>query len=224
MKFALHGIAGRLVSLPTRTLSWDVFLYSEDPRPCSKDAHPPPLGTEAEIRARLAATLPDLEWMDENRGRCEIPEGILDLSYDAEQQGIIFILVELRGGPGVLAATVQLCRDHGWVAWRCDSRTLLNLASPANPSWEEYQTERARARTSSLRQRSCAVHRGRTTNLWAGMKLIAPFGWLMHAALAQTAHGIAIPFHVCQSNLPSLPGQPAITLWSTNSLPPTATR
>lgn len=150
MNLALPGISARLHSLPTRTMSWDVFLFTEDPRPYPKGTSPPPVGTDAGVRAILAAAFPELEWPHDSIARCEASDGYLNLSFHEEEGGVKFILAEVHGGEGTLAELVRFCRAHGWVAWQSDNLPLLNLDSPLTPAWQAYQAGRAQTRDNPL--------------------------------------------------------------------------
>ena len=131
-------------------MSWDAFLFTEDPRPYPKGTSPPPLGTDAKLRAILAAAFPELEWPHEGNARCEAADGYLNLSFHEEEGGVKFILAEVHGGEGTLAELVRFCRARGWVAWLSDKDPLLNLDSPITPSWQTYQAQREQTRDNPL--------------------------------------------------------------------------
>jgi hypothetical protein len=45
-------------------MSWDIFIFSQDPRHLAKGAKPAPLGDAAEVRAKISKSLPDVNWKD----------------------------------------------------------------------------------------------------------------------------------------------------------------
>jgi hypothetical protein len=124
-------------------MSWDVFLYSEDPRPYPKGTKPPPLGTEAEVLAILAEAFPDQEQINSLAAQCDVPGGILRFSPGVDDGQIFDILVEVSGGPPALAALMAFCRAHQWVAYQWSDKVLVDPAHPSTPSWEKYQLWRA---------------------------------------------------------------------------------
>ena len=83
-------------------MSWDVFVLnlpsgirSFDDIP--KDFEPPPLGTRAEIIAKIMAVYPQADFSDPSWGTLKLPECWIEFSLGANEQVASFAM-HVRGG------------------------------------------------------------------------------------------------------------------------------
>jgi len=122
-------------------MSWDVFLFSQDPTKLADGAKPAPLGEAEEVRAKISKSLPKVSWADP-------AWGILDgdgwsIEFNHQTNGITdSVALHVRGGGNPISSIVKLCKENNWVALDSSSGDLMNLDAPSSKSWSQFQAYR----------------------------------------------------------------------------------
>jgi len=119
-------------------MSWDVMLFSQDPGPITGDMKIPPLGDADFVRARISKSLPGVDWSDPSWGILQ-GDG-WSIEFNQHSSGVTdAVMLHVRGGGDPIAAIVRLCKDTGWVAFDLQSEALIDLNTPSDASWKEFQ-------------------------------------------------------------------------------------
>ena len=122
-------------------MSWDIFIFSQDPRQSNAGAKVPPLGDAADVRARISKSLPGVDWKDPAWGVLEGKGWSIEFNH--QTNGITDSLMLLvRGGGEPVPAICQLCKANGWVALDSSTGQLMDLNAASSKSWEQFQKYR----------------------------------------------------------------------------------
>jgi len=122
-------------------MSWDIFIFSTDPRHLSAGTKPHSLGDAADVRAKISKSLPAVNWKDPAVGVLEGKGWSIEFYHQANG-ATQDIMLSVRGGGDPVASIVKLCKDNGWVALDSSSGKLLNLDVPSSQSWQQFQAYR----------------------------------------------------------------------------------
>ncbi len=119
-------------------MSWDVFIFSSDPRLLSEGAKLPSLGGAGEVRNKISKSLPAVNWKDPAWGVLEGKGWSIEFNH--QTNGVTdCIMLLVRGGGDPVTSIAKLCQDNGWVALDSSNGELLNLNAPSSNSWQEFQ-------------------------------------------------------------------------------------
>jgi hypothetical protein len=121
--------------------SWDVFIFSTDPRHLSEGTKPPSLGDAASVRAMISQSLPTVDWKNPAWGVLEGKGWSIEFNH--QTNGVAdSIMLLVRGGGDPATSIVKLCKENGWVALDSSSGELLNLDAPSSKGWRQFQAYR----------------------------------------------------------------------------------
>ncbi|MEZ4399173.1 MAG: hypothetical protein R3B06_04095 [Kofleriaceae bacterium] len=130
-------------------MSWDVLLMRLPADVASLEELPegfvpPPLGAPAEVRAALAAAVPELDFADPSWGRITGDDFSIEVSVDADEP-VGTVMLHVRGGDGALPVVGAMVAALGVSAIDCGPGTLLLLDSPAAAAsfaaWRDYRDD-----------------------------------------------------------------------------------
>ncbi len=126
-------------------MSWDLIIFNT----CGK-APPPleqlqesdyePLGPAVEVRQRIAALLPGVDWTDTSWG---IYEGDgFSIEFNVDDDPIGNMMLHIRGGSDAISALVTICQSNSWSALDCSTSEFLDLQNPSHEEWAGFQAIR----------------------------------------------------------------------------------
>jgi hypothetical protein len=127
-------------------MSWDAMLYSKDPGPVSRDMKTPPLGDAQFVREQISKSLPGVNWSDPAWGVLDGNGWSIEFNHQ-ESGSTDSVMLHVRGGGDPISSIVKLCKETGWVAFDLQTGTLVDLTSPSDKSWKEFQGYRDRVGT-----------------------------------------------------------------------------
>jgi hypothetical protein len=122
-------------------MSWDIFIYSQDPRQLNAGAKVPPLGDAADVRAKISKSLPAVDWKDPAWGVLEGKGWSIEFYHQTNGVADSLMLL-VRGGGEPVPAICQLCKENGWVALDSSTGQLMDLNAAPSKSWEQFQKYR----------------------------------------------------------------------------------
>jgi hypothetical protein len=139
-------------------MSWDViaFDYQGSPPPLqdwSEDLRSLPLGSPDEVRTRIDAHLPGVDWSDPAWGIY----GGRGFSFEfnlGKDESIDSVMVHVRGGGDAIAALLKFATPNGWSLLDCSTTEWIDPANPSSAGWEGFQAFRDRAIESARRRES----------------------------------------------------------------------
>ncbi len=130
-------------------MSWDVFFikfernYStiED---IEDDAQPLPMGSRAEIQAKITELFPETDWNDPSWGVWDAGDGVIEFSISKEKAVDSFALFVRAASASVVGKIVELALKNGWQAMDTGSGGFLEKQE--NPvegyaHWEAYKNQ-----------------------------------------------------------------------------------
>jgi hypothetical protein len=108
-------------------MSWDVFVLNLPPGIKSlddipKDYVPPPLGTRADIIAKIKAIYPQTDFSDPSWGTLQLPECWIEFALGSEEQVTSFSML-VRGGEHAQESVAHILDTLGMHAIDPDSKT-----------------------------------------------------------------------------------------------------
>ena len=122
-------------------MSWDVVILAEAPPEKAGGGELDPLGTADEVRQRVSAALPEVDWSDPEWGLLRGDGGTIEFGVNDTGQDDLMML-EVRGGGDPVAAIANLCNANDWVALDTSTDELIDLENPSGDSWREFQAFR----------------------------------------------------------------------------------
>jgi len=132
-------------------MSWDVFIFSTDPRHSTNVAKIPPLGDASDLRTKISTSWPGIHRDARAFGTLEGNGWSIQFDYETNGHNDCLML-QIRGGGDPLRAVVKLCKDNGWVALDTATGDLINLTAPSSKSWKGFQAYRDQVVGSSPQQ------------------------------------------------------------------------
>jgi len=132
-------------------MSWDlsVFAAKVPPPPVAEmpeDWRGETLGPAAEVRGRISACLPAVDWSDPTWGIYEGDGFSFEFNVGRKDPSDGF-MVHVRGGGGAVAALLQLAGRWGWYLLDCSQGEWLHHCSDAEAGWQGFQAYRDRVLT-----------------------------------------------------------------------------
>jgi hypothetical protein len=135
-------------------MSWDVSVESRSG----------PMGSADQVRSKITAVLPEVDWSDPSegfleRGSCSFQfvvledddlDGELDDEEGAEPEPkpesgpklLDGFLISVRGDGEPLPTLAKLCKAHGWCLADAGSGEEIDLRKPSASGWQEFKTFR----------------------------------------------------------------------------------
>jgi len=125
-------------------MSWEVIIYNfEGDPPVSmddlpEDYIPPSLGDSEEVREKLSASLPDIDWSEPSAGLLEGDGWTMEFNI-RESEEVERIVLHIRGSGNPIQSICRFCLENEWEALDCATGEFINLANPSPESWKEFQ-------------------------------------------------------------------------------------
>ena len=126
-------------------MSWDVGLFKFKRRYASIDQIPEDestlLGSAADVRARIDAMFPGVDWADPTWGTWDADCGSIEFNM-GQADVIQSIALHVRASNVVVAPIVQLCLDNGWQAIDYSSGAFLEQSESPEAglsAWRDYR-------------------------------------------------------------------------------------
>ena len=124
-------------------MSWDVMIFntrSKAPPPLEQfeESDYPPLGPAAEVRQRISALLPGVDWTDTT---CGIYQGDgFSIEFNVDDDPIENMMLYVRGSGDAISQIATICQSNGWSALDCTTSEFLDLQNPSQEGWKGYQS------------------------------------------------------------------------------------
>lgn len=130
-------------------MSWDVmvFDFGGNRKPLeemTEDDRPRTIGSVADVRAKIDAHLPGVDWSDPTRG-IYIGEGFsfgFNVGDKPETEGF---MVLVRGGGDAVASLLKFAVPNGWSLLDLSTSEWIDPNDPSHAGWEGFQAFRDRA-------------------------------------------------------------------------------
>jgi hypothetical protein len=130
-------------------MSWDVVLIA------ANDVPPPvadmpsgwsgeSLGSHAQVRAKIDACIPDVDWSDPNWGVYEGAGFTFEFNIGREEQSE-GIMVHVRGSGAAVPPLLSLASRCGWFLLDLTQGEWLHHCESPEAGWQEFQAFRDRA-------------------------------------------------------------------------------
>src|SRR5262245_32541772 len=130
-------------------MSWDVMVFNYGGKPPSPDRMadaPPvgPLGPAAQVRKRIAAQLPGVDWTDPTWGLYD-GDGFSIEFNTGNDDPIDSIMLHVRGGGDAIPAMLTFANPNGWSLLDCSTGEFLDPTNPSSEGWVGFQRFRDKA-------------------------------------------------------------------------------
>ena len=127
-------------------MSWDLMLFNtrgKAPPPIEQfeESDYEPLGTAVEVRQRIAALLPGVDWTDITWGIYEGDGFSIEFNVGKDDP-IGDMMLHVRGGGDAISAIVTIAHSNGWSALDCSTSEFLDLQNPSQEGWMGFQALR----------------------------------------------------------------------------------
>lgn len=128
-------------------MSWDVMVLNTRGKipPQSieqfQESDCEPLGSAPDVRRRLSALLPGIDWSDSTWGMYEGEGFSIEFNVGGDDP-ISDMMLHVRGGGDAIAAIVKFARPLGWSVLDCSTSEFLDLDNPSQEGWEGFQAFR----------------------------------------------------------------------------------
>ncbi len=129
-------------------MSWDISVYAADvpPPPVGEmpdDWKGQALGDRAEVRRRISACLPGVDWSDPSWGQLVSDEYVLELNM-GDDDPVEGFMIHVRGGGEAVSALLKLATETGWYLLDCSEGEWFHHHPDPESSWTQFQEYRAR--------------------------------------------------------------------------------
>jgi len=127
-------------------MSWDVLIQRYDGVPPSVDAIPddfrfPSMGDASAVRGLISTACPSVDWSDPAWGILDGDGYSIEFNFQEDGEVDSFML-HVRGGGDAISPIVSLCKTNGWVALDTSTGDFMDLESPSDDGWKEFQAFR----------------------------------------------------------------------------------
>jgi hypothetical protein len=127
-------------------MSWDVMVFRFAGKPPASteemdDAQRLPLGAAADVRAGIAAALPQTSWDDPTWGIFDGDGFSIEFNV-GDDDPIDNMMLHVRGGGNAIAAIMSFVSPLGWSALDCSTGEFLDPAAPSEEGWKGFQAYR----------------------------------------------------------------------------------
>ncbi len=168
-------------------MSWDVSVFAAKvPAPpvaeMPDDRRGEILGTAAQVRGKISACLPQVDWSDPMWGTYERDGFSFEFNVRRQNPSNGF-MVHVRGRSGAVAALLQMADRWGWYLLDCSQGEWLHHLSDAEAGWEGFQAFRDRV-LGRARVRGRAAGR---TKRYSKRRGHAGFSWVIARAARAAA-------------------------------------
>jgi len=127
-------------------MSWGVMIFNmggKAPPPLDQleETDLLPLGPAGEVRQRISALLPGVDWSDPAWGL--YGEDGFSIEFNVgKDDPIAHMMLHVRGGGDAIAAITRFAKPLGWSALDCSSSEFLDFDKPSQAGWEGFQAYR----------------------------------------------------------------------------------
>lgn len=130
-------------------MSWDIMVYGfrGAPPPVDEwddDSAREALGSSAEVRSKIDASLPGVDWSDPEWGVFEGNEFSFEFNLD-DEESIDSFMIHVRGGGDAVATLLKVAVPNGWSLYDLSTDEWIDPKDPSNAGWEDFQAFRDRA-------------------------------------------------------------------------------
>lgn len=139
-------------------MSWDVIAFDYQGSPPSlqnwkEDLRSLPLGSPGEVRTKIDAHLPGVDWSDPAWG-VYWGEGFSFEFNLGRDESIDSVMVHVRGSGDAIGALLKFATPNGWSLLDCSMTEWIDPADPSSAGWEGFQAFRDRAIENARRRES----------------------------------------------------------------------
>ena len=128
------------------------------------DRHFLPLGDAADVRSRIVAVLPGVDWADPDWGVLKGEDFSIEFNFQ-EGGTVTGFMLHVRGGGDPITPIVSLCSAYGWAALDTSTGAFLDLKKPSYAGWQSFQTVRDQLAERIAREENYGLLR----RLWNGI-------------------------------------------------------
>lgn len=130
-------------------MSWDVLLHAayEPPPPAGElpdDWRGEPLGSQAEVRAKISECLAEVDWSDPAWGTFDGDEYTYEFNT-GDDEPCSSVMVHVRGGGPAVAPLLQLARRCHWYLLDTSSGEWMHHSESPEAGWLDFQAFRDQA-------------------------------------------------------------------------------
>lgn len=130
-------------------MSWDVMLLNLGGQPpdlakFEKDFEPPPLGNAQDVRDRISASAPTVDWADPTWGILFCDAWSIEFSL-GKNEVVDSAMLHVRGGGDPVTFILRLCSANCWAAFDLSTGDFISPDNLSTAAWEEFQQFRDRA-------------------------------------------------------------------------------
>ena len=129
-------------------MSWDISVFAahEPPPPVAEmpqDWRPGVLGTAADVRSKISACLPEVDWSDPKWGTYDGDGFSFEFNVGREDP-IDGFMIHVRGGGNAVSALLHLSNECNWYLLDASQGEWLHHCKDAEAGWNEFQAYRNR--------------------------------------------------------------------------------
>ncbi len=136
-------------------------------------ATPKVMGTLAEVRAKIDAHLPGIEWSDDFGGLYSGDGFTFEIDVGSQPQPDGFLVV-VRGSGDAVSALLQFATPNGWSLFDTTTEDFIDPENPSDAGWWEWQKAQDTARDYIRRlhpdvkpvEEICDPDTGRRKTIW----------------------------------------------------------
>jgi hypothetical protein len=121
-------------------MSWDLAV----------DSPAGSLGPAADVRRKIDASIPGVDWSDEScgvvqQGGYSLELALMGSEEDEEQEEpdpdgpVEALMISVRGSGQPLPVIVKLCKANGWTLADAGAGEEIDLDNPSDAGWREFQ-------------------------------------------------------------------------------------
>ncbi len=125
-------------------MSWDVLVLNHGGQTPTLDAEPVgPLGAAADVRKKISAHLPGVDWSGDHSGMYEGAGYSIEFSMGTDDP-VESIMLHVRGSGEALAALWAFAPPNGWSLYDLSADEFLDPHDSSSAGWEGFQDYRDR--------------------------------------------------------------------------------
>jgi hypothetical protein len=129
-------------------MSWDVSVVAAKSPPLRVAEMPDDwrgelLGSAAEVRSKISACLPTVDWSDVTWGIYEGDGFSFEFNVGSKDPSDGF-MIHVRGGGDAITPLLELSERWGWYLLDCSQGEWLHHCSEAGAGWQGFQAYRDR--------------------------------------------------------------------------------
>lgn len=127
-------------------MSWDVMVFNlggKAPQDLDQleETDLLPFGPADEVRQRISALLPGVDWSDPTWGLYDGKGFSIEFSVGTDDP-TTHMMLHVRGGGDAIAAITRFAKPLRWSALDCSTGEFLDYENPSQAGWEGFQVYR----------------------------------------------------------------------------------